>query len=733
MSNANPLSLKVLEAYTRDVGRGVARIDYDSMDSLSASTGDVIEIRGKRRTVAKCLPLYPSDEGKGIIRVDGLVRNNAGVAIGDTVVVRKIKAVPAEKVIVAPLEAIPPIDERYLADALESVPLIKGDNVMVPYFGGRLTFQVIGVTPAADAVLVTQKTIFHISDIGDALNDRSTRVAYEDIGGLKEEIQKVREMIELPLRHPEIFEKLGIEAPKGVLLYGPPGTGKTLLAKAVANESNAHFISISGPEIMSKFYGESEARLREIFKEAKEKAPSIIFIDEIDSIAPKREEVTGEVERRVVSQLLSLMDGLEARGKVIVIAATNRPNAIDPALRRPGRFDREIEIKVPDKRGRLEILQIHTRNMPLDTDVDQDRVAAVTHGFVGADLEYLCKEAAMKCLRRLLPELNLEDEKLAPEMLNKLIIIGTDFDNAIRDIMPSAMREVYLESPDVPWTAIGGLEEVKRELQEAVEWPLRYPELYTKLGHSIPKGILLHGPSGTGKTLLAKAVATESEANFIAVKGPELMSKWVGESEKGIREIFRRARQAAPCVVFFDEIDSIASARAGAGGMEGGEGIGGGGINTRILSQLLTELDGIEQLHGVVVLAATNRVDMIDPALLRPGRFDKIIFVPKPDKITRQRILEIYTKGKPLSHDVDLNKISEATEGFSGADTSAIANTAISLVLHEYLQRYSTPEQATKHASDAFISSRHFEEAVHKIKTQREMKSKQGIALSQYM
>jgi transitional endoplasmic reticulum ATPase len=728
----NTLSLKVLEAYTRDVGRGVARIDYDSMDSLSASTGDVIEIRGKRRTVAKCLPLYPSDEGKGIIRVDGLVRNNAGVAIGDTVVVRKIKAVPAEKVIVAPLEAIPPIDERYLADALESVPLIKGDNVMVPYFGGRLMFQVIGVTPpAVDAVLVTQKTIFNIAERGTSL-DRGTRVAYEDIGGLKEEIQKVREMIELPLRHPEIFEKLGIEAPKGVLLYGPPGTGKTLLAKAVANETNAGFYSIGGPEIMSKFYGESEARLREIFKEAKEKAPSIIFIDEIDSIAPKREEVTGEVERRVVSQLLSLMDGLEARGKVIVIAATNRPNAIDPALRRPGRFDREIEIKVPDKRGRLEILQIHTRNMPLDTDVDQDRVAAVTHGFVGADLEYLCKEAAMKCLRRLLPELNLEDEKLAPDILNKLVIVGTDFENAIRDVMPSAMREVYLESPDIPWTAIGGLEEVKRELQEAVEWPLRYPELYTKLGHSIPKGILLHGPSGTGKTLLAKAVATESEANFIAVKGPELMSKWVGESEKGIREIFRRARQAAPCVVFFDEIDSIAPTRGGLGGMEGG-GEGMGGINTRIMSQLLTELDGIEQLHGVVVLAATNRVDMIDPALLRPGRFDKIIFVPKPDRTTRQKILEIYTKGKPISHDVDLNRIAEITEGFSGADISAIANTAISLVLHEYLQRYSTPEEAAKHASEAFILMQHFEDAVTKIKTQREMKSKEGIALSQYM
>src|SRR6059058_3028818 len=644
----NTLSLKVLEAYTRDVGRGVARIDYDSMDSLSASTGDVIEIRGKRRTVAKCLPLYPSDEGKGIIRVDGLVRNNAGVAIGDTVVVRKVKAVPAEKVIVAPLEAIPPIDERYLADALESVPLIKGDNVMVPYFGGRLTFQVIGVTPAADAVLVTQKTIFHIAERGSALRGGTAQVAYEDIGGLKDEIQKVREMIELPLRHPEIFEKLGIEAPKGILLHGPPGTGKTLLAKAVASESNSHFISISGPEIMSKFYGESEARIREIFKEAKEKAPSIIFIDEIDSIAPKREEVTGEVERRVVSQLLSVMDGLEARGKVIVIAATNRPNAIDPALRRPGRFDREIEIKVPDKRGRLEILQIHTRNMPLDTDVDQDRVAAVTHGFVGADLEYLCKEAAMKCLRRLLPELNLEDEKLAPDILNKLVIVGTDFENAIRDVMPSAMREVYLESPDIPWTDIGGLEEVKRELQEAVEWPLRYPNLYKELGHTVPKGILLHGPSGTGKTMIAKAVATESEANFISVKGPELMSKWVGESERGIREIFRRARQASPCVIFFDEIDSIAPTR----------GMGGDSMVTeRVVSQLLTELDGIQALQGVVVLAATNRIDIVDSALLRAGRFDKVIIIPMPDKGARREVLKIHMKGKPIAKDVDVDTL----------------------------------------------------------------------------
>jgi transitional endoplasmic reticulum ATPase len=602
--------------------------------------------------------------------------------------------------------------------------LIKGDNVMVPYFGGRLTFQVIGVTPGpgVDAVLVTQKTVFHIAERGETLRG-VPQVTYEDIGGLKDESQKVREMIELPLRHPEIFEKLGIEAPKGILLYGPPGTGKTLLAKAVANESSAHFISISGPEIMSKFYGESEARLREIFKETKEKAPSIIFIDEIDSITPKREEVTGEVERRVVSQLLSLMDGLEARGKVIVIAATNRQNAIDPALRRPGRFDREIEIKVPDKRGRLEILLIHTRNMPLNPDVNQEKIAAVTHGFVGADLEYLCKEAAMKCLRRLLPELNLEDEKIPPETLEKLIITKSDFDNAIKEVMPSAMREVYLESPDVEWGDIGGLDEVKRELQEAVEWPLRYPDLYTKLGHSIPKGILMHGPSGTGKTMLAKAVATESEANFISVKGPELLSKWIGESERGVREIFRRARQAAPCVVFFDEVDSIAPIR-------GMEGVNAG--TERMVSQLLTEMDGIQELTGVVIIAATNRLDMIDTALLRPGRFDKIVFVPKPDLNTRLKILEIYAKEKPITSEVNLQRIAELTDGFSGADMSAVANTAISLVLHEYLQKYSTPEEATKHASEAHITMKHFEDAVKKIKTQREMKPGEKVTLSQY-
>ena len=718
----NALSLKVLEAYTRDVGRGVARIDYDSMDTLNASTGDVIEIKGKRRTVAKCLPLYPSDEGKGIIRIDGLGRNNSGIAIGDTISVRKIKAVAAEKVVVAPLEAIPPIDERYLADALESVPLIKGDNVMVPYFGGRLTFQVIGVTPAADAVLITQKTVFHIAEKGETLRG-VPQVTYEDIGGLTDEIKKVREMIELPLRHPEIFEKLGIEAPKGVLLYGPPGTGKTLLAKAVANESNAHFISISGPEIMSKFYGESEARLREIFKEAREKAPSIIFVDEIDSIAPKREEVTGEVERRVVSQMLSLMDGLEARGKVIVISATNRPNAIDPALRRPGRFDREIEIKVPDKKGRKDILAIHSRNMPLSDDVNIDKISAISHGYVGADLEYLCKEAAMKCLRRLLPILNLEEEKIPPETLDKLIVNHEDFTKALIEVTPSGMREVFIENPDVKWDEVGGLEDVKRELQEAVEWPMKYPGLYDKLGHSMPRGILLHGPSGTGKTLLAKAVATQSEANFVSVRGPELLSKWVGESERGIREIFKRARQSAPCVVFFDEIDSIAPIR-GAGGETA--------VTERVVSQLLTELDGMENMHGVVVLAATNRADMIDPALLRPGRFDKIIQVPNPDKDSRKRILEINAEKIPIGDDVDMEKIADITDGMSGADTSSIANTAVSLVIHEFLDKHPDVKDVEKSSIDAKVTMKHFEEAVKKVREQKDLKMGEKLVASYY-
>ncbi len=727
------VQLKVLEAYTRDVGRGVARIDYDAMDALDASTGDVIEIKGKRRTVAKCLPLYPSDEGRGIVRIDGLIRNNAGVAIGDVVAVKKVKAPPAEKVVVAPLEAVPPIDERYLADALESVPVTKGDNIMIPYFGGRLTFQVVGVSPVADAALITQRTVFVISEKGESLRG-VPQVTYEDIGGLKDEIQKVREMIELPLRHPEIFEKLGVEAPKGILLYGPPGTGKTLLAKAVATESNAHFIPISGPEIMSKFYGESEARLREIFKEAKEKAPSIVFIDEIDSIAPKREEVTGEVERRVVSQLLSLMDGLEARGKVIVIAATNRPNAIDPALRRPGRFDREIEIKVPAKGGRLEILQIHTRHMPLaagedkrgstpDQIVDVEKLAAVTHGFVGADLEYLCKEAAMKTLRRNLPDIKLEEDRLSPETLDKLIVTMQDFEGALKDVMPSAMREVYLETPDVKWSDIGGLENVKRELQEAVEWPLKYGDLYDKIGYNMPKGIMLYGPSGTGKTLLAKAVATESEANFISVRGPELLSKWVGESERGIREVFRRARQASPCVIFFDEVDAIAPVR----------GMGGDSMVTeRVVSQLLTELDGIQSLQGVVVLAATNRIDIVDPALLRAGRFDKLVQVPLPDKAARKEVLKIHLKAIPTAKDVDPDKIVDMTDGLSGADLAQLANTAVSIVLQEFISKYPKPEDAKKHVDDAIVKMDAFTDALKKVRSSREGKLMEKVAVPYY-
>jgi transitional endoplasmic reticulum ATPase len=619
------------------------------------------------------------------------------------------------------------------------VPLIKGDNVMVPYFGGRLTFQVIGVTPAADAVLVTQKTAFHIAEKGETLRG-VPQVTYEDIGGIRGEIKKVREMIELPLRHPEIFEKLGIEAPKGVLLYGPPGTGKTLLAKAVANESNAHFISISGPEIMSKFYGESEARLREIFKEAREKAPSIIFVDEIDSIAPKREEVTGEVERRVVSQMLSLMDGLEARGKVIVISATNRPNAIDPALRRPGRFDREIEIKVPDKKGRQEILQIHSRNMPLAADeqelpVNIEKIAAVSHGYVGADLEYLCKEAAMKCLRRLLPELNLEEEKIPPETLDKLIVNSDDFKKALVEVTPSGMREVFIENPDVSWEEIGGLADVKRELMEAVEWPMKYPGLYDKLGHKMPRGILLHGPSGTGKTLMAKAVATESEANFVSVRGPELLSKWVGESERGIREIFKRARQSAPCVIFFDEIDSIAPIR-GAGGETA--------VTERVVSQLLTELDGMENMHGVVVLAATNRADMIDPALLRPGRFDKIISIPLPDKDSRKMVIEIHSKDIPVDDSIDFEKLAELTDGLSSADVASISNTAVSLVVHEHLDTAAPDKNLSdeetkkivdaieKKAAEAKVTMKHFEEAVRKVREQKDLKMNDKLVASYY-
>jgi transitional endoplasmic reticulum ATPase len=710
------------------------RLDHDSMTLLEAATGDIIEITGKKRSVAKCLPLYPADEKKGIVRLDGLARNNLGVTISGTVKIKKIAATPAEKITVAPLVAIPPIDERYLTDALENIPLIKDDKIMVPYFGGSLTFQVVNIIPKdSDAVIVTHKTLFQIGK-NPSSESSVPLVSYEDIGGLTDEVKKVKEMIELPLLHPEIFEKLGVEAPKGVLLYGVPGTGKTLLAKAVANESNAHFISISGPEIMSKFYGDSEARVREIFKEARENAPSIVFIDEIDSIAPKREEVTGDVERRVVSQLLSIMDGLEARGKVIVIAASNRPNALDPALRRPGRFDREIEIKVPNKKGRHDILLIHTRNMPLTKDVDLEKIAATSHGYVGADLEYLCKEAAMKCLRRLLPEIDLADEKISTEVLEKLVVNSEDYQNALNDIIPSGMREVFIENPDIAWEEIGGLQDVKQKLQEAVEWPLKYPMLFSKMGYKVPRGILLHGPSGTGKTMLAKAVATESEANFISVKGPELISKWVGESERGIREIFRKARQASPCVVFFDEIDSIAPIR----------GLGGESMGTeRVVSQLLTEMDGIESLYGVIVIAATNRAELLDGALLRPGRFDKIILVPIPDRDSRKKILEITTKNIPVDFEkkigseknpdyVNIDDIASATDGLSGADVASIANTASSLVIHEFLAKHEAEKEVAKEIEGIKITSRHFDEAIKKVRKQKDLKTMEKISVPYY-
>jgi transitional endoplasmic reticulum ATPase len=672
----NEVALRVADAKARDVGRGKVRIDSEVMRKLNLNVGDIVEIEGKKRTAAIVWPAYIEDQGAGIIRMDGLIRRNAGVGIGDKVVVRKAKVSPAQMVRLAPESFTISIDHSFMnfvKRRLIDYPLVEGDHVLIPVLGQAIPFVVVATKPSG-VVVVTESTnlIIHEKPAEEA---RATRVTYEDIGGLHEAIQKIREMVELPLKHPELFERLGIEPPKGVLLYGPPGCGKTLLAKAVANETNAHFISISGPEIMSKFYGESEQRLREIFEEAKKNAPSIIFIDEIDAIAPKREEVTGEVEKRVVAQLLALMDGLEARGNVIVIAATNRPNALDPALRRPGRFDREIEIGVPDKQGRLEILQIHTRNMPLAKDVDLNRLAEMTHGFVGADLAALCREAAMKALRRYLPKIDLSQERIPLEVLEQLEVTMQDFLEAYKEVTPSALREVYVEIPNVEWSDIGGLEQVKQELREAVEWPIKHPEAFKRMGIKPPKGILLYGPPGCGKTLLAKAVATESEANFITIKGPEIFSKWVGESEKAIREIFRKARQAAPCIVYFDEIDAIAPIR--------GLGFGDSVVTERVITQLLTEMDGIQSLENVVVLASTNRPDMLDPALLRPGRFDRLIYVPPPDYEARLEIFKVHTRNMPLAEDVDLQQLARMTEGYSGSDIEAVCREAGMLALRE--------------------------------------------------
>jgi transitional endoplasmic reticulum ATPase len=715
-SSDNKASLRVAEADARDVGRRIARIDPKVAARLGITTGDAVEVISparKRKTTVLNWPAYQKDNGKELIRIDGYARNKLGIGIGDTVDVRKVEAKPAQSVALAPTEPLRILGaEDYLAGFLQGQLVTKGDTIPLGIMGQRVDLVVISTNPSGP-VIIEPSTEVSISEesakaAAAAKEAGIPAITYEDIGGLRGEVTKVREMIELPLRHPELFRRLGVEAPKGVILHGPPGTGKTLLAKAVANETQANFYSIGGPEIMSKYYGESEERLRNIFEEAQKNAPSIIFIDELDSIAPKREEVSGEVERRVVAQLLSLMDGLTARGKVVVIGATNRINAIDPALRRPGRFDREIEIGVPDRNGRLEVLQIHTRGMPLDKDVNLEKLADISHGFVGADLQALAKEAAMRALRRVLPEIDVSAESIPGEILNKIIVKMQDFMDVVKEMEPSAMREVFVEIPDVQWADVGGLQDVKQELREAVEWPLKYQGLFAYSDATPPKGILLYGPPGTGKTLLAKAAANESEANFISIKGPELLSKWVGESEKGVREIFRKARQAAPCIIFFDEIDAIAPTRGGD--------FGDSHVTERVISQMLTELDGLEILTNVVVIAATNRPDIVDPALLRPGRFDRLLYVPPPDKESRLQILKIHTKKKPLDKDVNIEQLAGDMNGYTGADIASVASAAVMLALREHVAKYSDAKEAESHAKDLKVKMRHFKEAMTKVR-----------------
>jgi len=699
--------LKVAEAKSKDAERGIARVDPAVMEILSITAGDVIQIEGKKRTVAIVWPGYPEDANRGVIRIDGTIRRNAQASIDEKVAIRKVTVKEARKISFAPTESLRIMGgEEFLSQSLEGRAVTRGDVIQINVMGRKIDLIVVSFTPTSDAVLVHRTTEVKISEkpVKEGTSN-IPKVTYEDIGGLGEEVKRVREMIELPLRHPELFERLGVEAPKGVLLHGPPGTGKTLLAKAVAGETSANFVTIGGPEIMSKFYGESEERLREIFKQAQENAPTIVFIDEIDSIAPKREEVTGETERRVVAQLLSLMDGLEARGKVVVIGATNRPNALDPAIRRPGRFDREIEINPPNREGRLDILQIHTRGMPLEKDVDLEKLADLTHGYVGADLSALTKEAAMHSLRQILPELDLELESIPMEVLNKLTVSREDFLAALREMQPSSLREVFVETPNVKWDQIGGLRDAKRELQEAVEWPLKYAAVFEHMRATPPKGVLLYGPPGTGKTLLAKAVATESQANFINVKGPEFLSKWVGESEKAVRETFRKARQAAPCIIFMDEIDSIAPVRGGEADSH---------VTERVISQMLTEIDGLQSLHNVVIIAATNRPDMLDPALLRPGRFDRLVAIPAPDLEGRKQILRIHTAKKPLAEDVDLDELAKRTDSYTGADLAALTNEAVMLTIRSLVAKGKdmSPEEIKEHK----ISMASFNQALEKVK-----------------
>ena len=707
-------TLKVAEAEQRDIGRKIVRIDPDAAQSLNVMTGDALELSSfGKNAVLLSWPGRDKDRGTGLVRIDGYTRNKLDVGIGDTIEVKKVESKDAKSITFAPTEPLRIIGaEQYLAESLNGQLMTKGDIIPLNVMGQRIDLVVISTDPSGPIIINDATKVTVSEDSAKAVQasqeGKVPSITYEDIGGIRNEIARVREMIELPLRHPELFKRLGVEAPKGVLLHGPPGTGKTLLARAVANETNANFYSIGGPEIMSKYYGESEEKLRNVFEQAEKNAPSIIFIDEIDSIAPKREEVSGEVERRIVAQLLSLMDGLKSRGKVVVIGATNRVNAIDPALRRPGRFDRELEIGVPDREGRLEILQIHTRGMPLAKDVNLEKLADISHGFVGADLQSLSKEAGMRSLRRILPNIDLSSESIPSDTLRKIIVTMNDFMDVIKEMEPSAMREVFVEIPDISWDDIGGLESIKQEMQEAVEWPLKYQGIFTFADAAPPKGILLYGPPGTGKTLMAKAAANESEANFISIKGPELLSKWVGESEKGVREIFRKARQAAPCIIFFDEIDAIAPKRGGD--------FGDSHVTERLISQLLTELDGLEILTNVVVIGATNRPDIVDAALLRPGRFDRLLYVPPPDRDSRIQIIKIHIKRKPLDDSVNIEKLADQTEGYTGADIASLSSAAVMLALREHVSKYKDPKEAEEHKEELKIHMTHFEDAMKKIR-----------------
>jgi len=703
VSRNKNLTLRIAEAQAKDVGRGIGRIDPEQIKKLNLGIGDVAQLLGKKKTVIKIMPTFPEDRGRGIIQIDGITRENAKVGLDEKVKIQKVNYNQANTVVLGPLTLSSSLsneeDRRYLAQLLDGTPVIKKDKIRVTFFGTRAQDFLVEQTDPQGAVLITPETLIKIQ--GEPKEKRGVGITYEDIGGLKKEIGKIREMIELPLKYPEVFERLGVNPPKGVLLYGPPGCGKTLIARAVASETDAYFTSISGPEIMGKFYGESEGRLREVFEQAKANAPAILTIDEIDAIAPKREDMGGEkqVERRVVAQLLALMDGLESRGNVVVIGITNIPNTLDPALRRPGRFDREISISIPDKNARKEILEIHTRGMPLARDVDLEKLAEITHGFVGADLEALAREAAMSALREIMPEIEFEKEYIPYKKLLRLEVTMDHFREALKEVEPSALREVFTEIPNVKWEDVGGLENIKQTLKETIEWPLKYLELFDKSKTKPCKGILLHGAPGTGKTLLAKAVASQCGVNFISVKGPELLSHWIGESEKGVREVFKKARQASPCIIAFDEIESLVPKRSFGDSS---------GVSQRVVSQFLSEMDGLEELKGVVVIGTTNRLDLVDEALLRSGRFDFLLEVPKPDEKTRQEIFRIHTKRKPLSGDVNLKNLAKETEGLTGADIEAVCKKASIIAIREFVEASNPSMDYTKFK----INARHFKTAM---------------------